>query len=83
MGYDDTKEKIKLVSDGAMNFKVYEKAIKLGEVVVYAERAESNVSGTQMGIVKLDLKAIKELHFLWVEEISLRVFSYAGGSDNR
>jgi hypothetical protein len=61
MGYDDTKEKIKLVSDGAMNFKVYEKAIKLSEVVVYAERAESNVSGTQMSIVKLDLKAIKEL----------------------
>jgi hypothetical protein len=61
MGYDDTKEKIKLVSDGAMNFKVYEKAIKLGEVVVYAERAESNVTGTQMSIVKLDLKAIKEL----------------------
>ena len=61
MGYDDTKEKIKLVSDGSINFKVYEKAIKLGEVVIYSERAESNVSGTQMSIVKLDVKAIKEL----------------------
>jgi hypothetical protein len=61
MGYDDTKEKIKLVSDGSINFKLYEKAIKLGEVVIYSERAESNVSGTQMSIVKLDVKAIKEL----------------------
>jgi hypothetical protein len=61
MGYDDTKEKIKLVSDGSKNFKVYEKAIKLGEVVIYSERAEANVTGTQMSIVKLDVKAIKEL----------------------
>jgi hypothetical protein len=61
MGYDDTKEKIKLVSDGSINFKVYEKAIKLGEVVIYSQRAEANVSGTQMSIVKLDMKAIKEL----------------------
>ena len=61
MGYDDTKEKIKLVSDGSINFKLYEKAIKLGEVIIYSERAESNVAGTQMSIVKLDVKAIKEL----------------------
>ena len=61
MGYDDTKEKIKLVSDGSINFKLYEKAIKLGEVVIYSERAESNVSGTQMSIVKIDVKGIKEL----------------------
>ncbi len=40
---------------------MYERAIKLGEVVIYSERAESNVSGTQMSIVKIDVKGIKEL----------------------
>lgn len=61
MGYDDNIQKIKLVSDGSINFKLFEKSIKLGEVIVYSERAEANVTGTQMGIVKLDVKAIKEL----------------------
>jgi hypothetical protein len=61
MGYDDTRQKIKLLSDGSINFKLYERAIKLGEVVIYSERAESNVSGTQMSIVKIDVKGIKEL----------------------
>lgn len=61
MGYDDTMQKIKLVSDGSINFELYEKAVKLPEVVIYSERAESNVAGTHMSIVKLDLKAIKEL----------------------
>ena len=61
IGYDDNIQKIKLIGDGSINFKLYEKSIKLGEVVIYSERAESNVTGTQMGIVKLDVKAIKEL----------------------
>jgi hypothetical protein len=60
-GYDDNLQKIKLVSDGSINFELFEKAVKLPEVVIYSERAESNVSGTQMSIVKLDVKAIKEL----------------------
>jgi hypothetical protein len=61
MGYDDNILKIKLVSDGLANFELFEKAIKLGEVIIYSDRTESNVSGTQMSIVKLDVKAIKEL----------------------
>jgi hypothetical protein len=61
MGYDDNIQRIKLVGDGPINFELFEKAIKLGEVVIYSDRAESNVSGTQMSIVKLDVKAIKEL----------------------
>lgn len=61
MGYDENIQRIKLVSDGTLMLEMFEKSIKLHEVVVMAERAESNVSSTQMGIVKLDVKAIKEL----------------------
>jgi hypothetical protein len=60
-GYDDNLQEIKLASDGSINFELFEKAVKLPEVVIYSERAESNVSGTHMSIVKLDVKAIKEL----------------------
>lgn len=61
IGYDDTMEKIRLVSDGSLNFALYEKTIKLHEVIVYSERAESNVTATRMSSIKLDMKAIKEL----------------------
>ncbi|MCX6254876.1 MAG: TonB-dependent receptor [Bacteroidia bacterium] len=61
IGYDDNLQKIKLVSDGTLNLELFEKSIKLGEVIIYSERSESNVSRTQMSIIKLDVKAIKEL----------------------
>jgi hypothetical protein len=61
IGYDDNLQKIKLVSDGTLNLELLEKSVKLGEVVIYSERPELNVTGTQMSIVKLDVKAIKEL----------------------
>jgi hypothetical protein len=60
-GYDDNLQKIRLVSNGSADFKLYEKTIKLPEVTIYSERNESNVTGTHMSIVRLDVKAIKEL----------------------
>jgi hypothetical protein len=60
-GYDDNLQKIRLVSNGSVDFKLYEKTIKLPEVTIYSERNESNVTGTHMSIVRLDVKAIKEL----------------------
>ncbi len=61
IGYDEITQKIRLVNDGSLNLELYEKAIKLGEVVISAERPDKNVSGTQMSYVKLDSKSIKEL----------------------
>ena len=61
IGYDDNRQKIKLVSDGTLNMNLFEKSIHLGEVVVSSQRPESNFTGTLMSIVKLDVRAIKEL----------------------
>ncbi len=61
MGYEEYFQKIKLVSNGTLNLELYEKSIKLGEVVISAEKAEINVTGTQMSYVSLDLKTIREL----------------------
>ena len=63
IGYDDNTLMIKLVSNGILNAKLFEKSIHLGEVVVTSERPELNVSGTQMSYVKLDAKSIRELPF--------------------
>jgi hypothetical protein len=61
MGYDETIQKVKLVGNGTLDLKLYEKSIKLDEVVVTAERPDLNISGTQMSYVRLDTRSIKEL----------------------
>jgi len=61
IGYDETTQKIRLVGNGLLDLKLYERSIKLGEVTVTAERPEINVSGTQLSYVRLDSKSIKEL----------------------
>lgn len=61
MGYEPNARKIKLVSNGTANFDLFEKLVKLNEVVITAERAEFNVTGTQMSLLHLNAKTIKEL----------------------
>jgi hypothetical protein len=61
IGYDDNSRKIKLVGSGILNLELNEKSIKLNEVIISSERAESNVHATQMSIIRLDSRSIKEL----------------------
>jgi hypothetical protein len=61
MGYDDITQEIRLVSDGTLDHKLYEKSIRLDEVVITAERPDLNVSGAQMSYIRLDSRTIKEL----------------------
>ena len=61
IGFEDNFKKIKLISNGTLSLELFEKSVKLQEVVISADRAEYNVSRTQMSMVKLDARAIKEL----------------------
>ncbi len=61
MGYEENVQKIRLVGDGTFNAELFEKTVKLDEVVISSQRAEANVSGTQMSVVRLDSRAIREL----------------------
>lgn len=61
MGFDENNYKIRLTGDGTLNLKLYEKSIKLDEVIVIARRPDQNVTGTQMSYVRLDARSIKEL----------------------
>ncbi len=61
MGYEDSEEKIRLVSDGEVNFEIFEKPVHLGDVVITLKRAEQNVTGVQMGMVSMSRRMIKEL----------------------
>jgi len=61
VGYEDNLRKIKVLSNGKANLELFEKSFKINEVVITAERAEFNVTRTQMSVVRLDAKNIKEL----------------------
>jgi hypothetical protein len=61
VGYEESAVKIKLVSNGTANFELFENSIKLNEVVITAERAEFNITGTQMSLLHLNSKTIREL----------------------
>ncbi len=61
IGYEDAISKIKLVSNGEVVFDLFEKSVRLDEVVISAESAEKNIKGTQMSMFRLNSKTIKEL----------------------
>ena len=61
VGYEESSRKIKLFGNGTSDFELFENSIKLKEVVITAERAEYNITGTQMSLLHLNAKSIKEL----------------------
>jgi len=79
IGYEESTRKINLVSDGEASFGIIEKSVKLREVVVTAERAEFNVTGTQMSLVSLNVKNIRELPVSLGEKDIVRSMSLLPG----
>ena len=61
IGFEENTRKIKIVSNGSADFELFQNSIKLNEVVITAERAEFNVTGTQMSLLRLNAKTIREL----------------------
>ena len=61
MGYEESVEKIRLVGQGKADFEIFENPVHLQDVVVSSKRAEHNVTGVQMSMVRMSAKAIKEL----------------------
>jgi len=61
VGYEEVARNIKLVSPGNVNFELFERSVNLSEVIITNDKAEHNISRTQMSMVRLDAKSIKEL----------------------
>lgn len=61
IGYEDRYQRIRLISNGQLNMELYTASTQLEEVTVVARRLEENVTRTQMSLIKLDAKAIREL----------------------
>lgn len=61
IGYEDAYRNIRLISDGHVEFELFSSVSQLEQVTITAQRARENVLRTQMSILQLDAKNIKEL----------------------
>ena len=68
VGFEDKSLPIKLLGNGSLNVELFDKSIKLEEVIVSALKADRNVRNNQMSIVELDKKAIKQIPSMFGEK---------------
>ena len=68
----DTRRYIALYANGSLNIDMKEQVISLKEVKISAEKV-ANVRSTEMGVLKLDIKSIKQIPTVFGEADVLRV----------
>lgn len=78
MGYEVASYKIKVVSNGDFPIDLYEKSLKIDEVIISAQRADRNVRSSQMSIVEMDAKSIKRLPSIGEKDV-LKSFTMMPG----
>lgn len=61
IGYEPSVRHIRMVGSGTADLELFNQSVYIQEVVVTQDKAEFNVSRTQMSLIKLDNKSIREL----------------------
>lgn len=61
VGFEDSFQDIRIYSDGEAEFELFSKISRLEEVTITAQRARENIVSTQMSMIQLDSKTIREL----------------------
>lgn len=79
MGYEKTSYNIKLISNGSFNVELFGETHQISEVAIYALDAERNIKSTQMSLVELNAKAIKQLPALTGEIDIIKSFTMMPG----
>lgn len=72
VGMKSTKRQIALYSDGKLNVELKEDVVPLREIIVESEK-DVNVTGLQMGVEKLDIKALRQVPTAFGETDILKV----------
>ncbi len=61
IGYEDSYHQLRLISDGAVSFDLFRNVSQLEQVTITAIRARENVLRTQMSVIRMDTRILKEL----------------------
>ncbi|MBU6168874.1 MAG: TonB-dependent receptor [Bacteroidetes bacterium] len=78
LGYADQERKISLTNDLSLNINLSE-GVEMSEVVIEAEAADKNVSGTQMGEIVLPIEKIQKIPALMGEVDLLKALQLLPG----
>ncbi len=79
IGYEPKSVTIDLRQNTKFNFTLNEKVNELEEVVVSAERQDENITKTQMGVEKIDTKAIEKIPVIFGEKDILKTIQLTPG----
>jgi hypothetical protein len=61
VGYENQFRRINLFGPGEQDFYLFEETQRIDEVTIMARRAEANISRTQMSMISMDSRKLKEL----------------------
>ena len=79
LGYELNSQQISLKQNIKQNITLKEKSNQLKEVEVTAEKKNENITSTQMGVEKLDMKEIKNIPVLFGEKDVLKTLQLLPG----
>ncbi len=79
VGFETKDVEVKLISSDKLDFELFQETVNLAEVQVVANSAKRNIQSTQMGMVELSSKAIKELPSLGGEQDVVKSFMLMPG----
>ena len=79
MGYEPLSFQVNLRQNLKQNFNLFEKSVEQKEVIITGEKRDDNVTNTQMGIEKLDVKGMQSVPFLLGEKDILKTVQLLPG----
>ncbi|HEY8404373.1 MAG TPA: TonB-dependent receptor [Flavobacteriales bacterium] len=79
LGYSTQEKKVSLRSNQTLNVQLGLAETTLGEVEILGERKDQNVKSTEMGVVRIDPKAVESVPVLFGEKDIIKVFQLTPG----
>lgn len=79
LGYTTFEQKVSLTANISQNIALEDRAQNLEEVVITGEREDVNVSRSEMGVMKLDMKAANKLPVIMGEKDILKTIQLMPG----
>lgn len=79
LGYTTYEFKVKLSANQTQNVQLTEEGKVLGEVQIMADKPDENVRSTEMGVVKIDPKAVSSVPVLFGEKDIIKIFQMTPG----
>lgn len=79
VGYETIYKEVNFTKDHVINIDLKLSETNLQEVVVYGEKADHNITSTDMGVDKLDMKTISKIPVLFGEKDILKTIQLLPG----